>query len=159
MKTEKIVTFLTYRDQAEEAARMYCALFPDSEIVAVTKYPDAMPDMAGKVMSATFRLNGQTFYALNGGPHFTFSEGISLFVHCEDQKEVDHYWNGLLEGGGQESACGWLKDKYGVSWQIIPRILSEILASGDAKKSAKLFEAMLKMKKIKVDELEAATHG
>src|SRR5687768_6367231 len=119
---QKITTFLTFSDQAEEAVNFYTSIFPDSRIVSTTRYGDAGPGPRGSLMSATFELAGQDFMALNGGPSFAFAQGISLFVDCETQAEVDEHWEKLSEGG-KEGPCGWLTDKFGVSWQIVPRVL------------------------------------
>ncbi len=148
-KMQKITTFLTFNDQAEEAANFYVSIFKNSKIVSVTPGPN------GTVMSATFQLDGQEFYALNGGPSFTFAEGISLFVSCETQAEVDELWEKLTEGG-EESRCGWLKDKFGVSWQIIPTALGEMLGDKDPEKAGRVMQAMLKMNKIDVKGLKQA---
>jgi len=159
---QKITTFLTFNDQAEEAANFYTAIFSqrdgsskNSKITNVSRYGEAGPAPAGSVMTANFQLEGQEFIALNGGPHFKFSEGISLFVNCKTQEEVDELWEKLSEGG-EKGPCGWLKDKFGVSWQIIPTILSELLQDKDAKKLNKVMEAMLKMTKIEIATLKQA---
>jgi predicted 3-demethylubiquinone-9 3-methyltransferase (glyoxalase superfamily) len=155
---QKITTFLTFNDSAEEAAKFYCGIFRNSAIRSVNKYPDSVPGMGGKVMSVVFELEGQTFHALNGGPHFTFSEGISLFIDCKTQEEVDHYWSRLTDGGS-EQPCGWLKDRYGVSWQVVPEVLGRVLSSGDASRSKRVVEVMMQMKKLDVAKLEAAARG
>ena len=145
----KITPFLWFDDQAEEAMNFYVSIFKNSRIVSTTPGPD------GKVMTATFQLDGQELYALNGGPHFKFTAAISLFVNCETQEEVDELW-GKLSEGGEEEQCGWLKDKYGLSWQIIPKALGEMLGDKDPEKAKRVMEAMLQMKKIDVNGLQQA---
>jgi len=155
----KITPFLWFDTQAEEAANFYVSLFPNSRITDVARYPsDAQPPAGppGRVMTVGFELNGQTYTALNGGPHFTFTEAVSFVVHCADQAEVDRYWDALTADGGRESQCGWLKDKYGLSWQVNPTVLGEMLADPDPKKSKAVMEAMLKMTKIDIATLERA---
>lgn len=156
---QKIKTFLWFDDKAEEAAEFYTSIFNDSKILEKSYYGEAGPEAAGKVMTVNFQLEGQEFVALNGGPHFKFTEAISLFVDCEDQAEVDELWAKLLEGGGQESQCGWLKDKYGLSWQIIPRALLKLMSDPDPKRSQAVTRAMLTMVKIDVAELRRAYDG
>ena len=151
----KVTPFLWYDTQAEEAAKFYVSIFPKSKILKMARYGDAGPGPKGSVMTVEFELAGQRMIALNGGPHFKFTEAISLSVDCKDQKEVDRYWNRLSQGG-QESMCGWLKDKYGLSWQINPSILGKLLSDKDAKKAKRVMEAMLKMKKIDIAALNAA---
>ena len=155
---QKITPFLWFDQQAEEAVKFYVSILPDSRIVSMSRYGEAGPGPKGQVMTATFELAGQRFIALNGGPQFKFTEAISLSVDCKDQKEVDHYWTKLSQGG-QESMCGWLKDKYGLSWQVNPAILVELLSSRDAKKAKRVMEAMLKMKKIDIAALKAAAEA
>jgi predicted 3-demethylubiquinone-9 3-methyltransferase (glyoxalase superfamily) len=152
---EKITTFLTFDDQAEEAVNLYTSIFDNSRIVSTRRYGDAGPGPKGSLMTAEFVLAGQTFTALNGGPSFTFSQGISLFVDCETQEEVDELWEKLSEGG-EKGPCGWLTDKFGVSWQIIPRKLGELLGDPDPEKVNRVMEAMLKMGKIETAELQRA---
>jgi predicted 3-demethylubiquinone-9 3-methyltransferase (glyoxalase superfamily) len=152
---QKITPFLWFDTHAEEAARFYASIFPDSRILNTARYGDAGPGPKGSVMTVEFQLDGQRMIALNGGPVFRFTEAISLVVDCKDQKEVDHYWSRLLQGG-QESMCGWLKDRYGLSWQIVPAVLGRLLSDPDAKKAKRVMEAMLKMKKIDIAALEAA---
>ena len=153
--TQKITPFLWFDTNAEEAMNFYTSIFKNSEIVSVSRYPEGAPGQAGTVMTGTFTLNGQTFMALNGGPHFKFTEAISFFVNCETQEEVDELWEKLSEGG-EEGQCGWLKDKFGVSWQIIPTALGELLGDKDAEKSKRVMEAMLLMHKIDVEKLKQA---
>lgn len=153
---QKITPFLWFNDNAEEAVNLYTSLFRDSKILSVTDYPEGGPGPAGTVMTVEFTLFGQEFVALNGGPHFEFTEAISFVVNCKDQEEVDRYWNKLIADGGQESMCGWLKDKFGLSWQIVPTILNEMLTDKDRKKAQAAMQAMLKMRKIDIAALERA---
>jgi predicted 3-demethylubiquinone-9 3-methyltransferase (glyoxalase superfamily) len=159
---QKITTFLWFDSQAEEAASFYVSIFKNSRIVGVTRYDDESSKAAGRpqgsVMTVAFELDGQVFTALNGGPLFKFTEAISLVVNCESQKEVDHFWNELT-AGGQEVQCGWLKDRYGVSWQIVPTALLEMLQDKDSEKSRRTMKAMLTMKKLDVDVLKKAYDG
>ena len=152
---QRITPFLWFDDKAEEAMNFYTSIFDDSQIVSVTQYGEAGPAAKGTAMSATFRLNGQEFIALNGGPRFTFTEAISLFVTCETQQEVDELWEKLSEGG-ETQQCGWLKDKYGLSWQIVPTVLGEMLQDADAEKSRRVMEAMLQMDRLDVQTLRQA---
>lgn len=153
---QKITPFLWFDDQTEEAMNYYVSIFKNSKVESVSRYGEAGPGQKGKVMSATFQLDGQQFMALNGGPqHFSFNESISFFVHCETQKEVDELWDKLSEGG-EKSRCGWLKDKFGVSWQIIPNALGELLGDPDSDKSKRVMEAMLQMDKIDIATLRRA---
>ncbi|MFN8529724.1 MAG: VOC family protein [Anaerolineae bacterium] len=152
---QKITTFLWFDNNAEEAIQFYTSIFKNSKIVSMSRYGDAGPGPAGMVMSATFELEGQQFMALNGGPEFKFNESISLYVDCQTQAEVDDLWY-KLSAGGEESQCGWLKDKFGLSWQVIPRQLGELLSDPDPVKSQNVMHAMLQMKKIDVAVLKAA---
>jgi predicted 3-demethylubiquinone-9 3-methyltransferase (glyoxalase superfamily) len=152
---QKITPFLTFNDQAGEAADFYTTIFDNSTILSTSYYGEAGPRPAGSFMSASFELEGQEFMALNGGPSFTFSQGISLFVNCETQEEVDELWEKLSEGG-EKGPCGWLTDKFGVSWQIIPRVLGEMLRDEDAEKSQRVMNAMLQMSKIDIEGLKQA---
>ncbi len=152
---QKITSFLWFDTQAEEAAKHYVSIFKNSKIKGVTRYGEAGPGPRGSVMTVTFRLAGQDFIALNGGPHFKFTEAISLSVDCKTQKEVDELWKRLSEGG-EEGPCGWLKDKFGLSWQINPTILGKMLGDRDPKKARRVMEAMLKMKKIDIARLKQA---
>lgn len=152
---QKITTFLTYDNQAEEAVNFYVSIFKNSKIVGVNRYGEGGPMPAGTVMSASFLLEGQEFMALNGGPQFTFADGISLFVSCETQAEVDELWE-KLSAGGEKGPCGWLKDKFGVSWQIIPTALGELLGDKDPRKAQNVMQAMLQMTKIDVAALRRA---
>jgi predicted 3-demethylubiquinone-9 3-methyltransferase (glyoxalase superfamily) len=150
---QKITPFLWFDDQAEEAANFYASIFKSSRIVTVTRYTEVGPGPAGSAMTVVFELDGQRFTALNGGPHFQFTEAISLVVDCETQEEVDHFWEKLTEGG-QEVQCGWLKDKYGLSWQIVPKILGELVA--DPRKSGTVMQAVMQMKKLDIAGLKRA---
>jgi predicted 3-demethylubiquinone-9 3-methyltransferase (glyoxalase superfamily) len=158
VELKKITTFLTFKDQAEEAAKLYTSIFKNSRIVSTSRYGEGGPVPKGGVMSANFELDGQEFIALNGGPSFTFSEGMSLYVDCEDQAEVDMYWKKLSEGGS-EGRCGWLTDRFGVSWQVIPRVLPQLLGDPDPAKAGRAMNAMLQMSKIDVAQLEQAAEG
>jgi predicted 3-demethylubiquinone-9 3-methyltransferase (glyoxalase superfamily) len=151
---QKITTFLWFNDNAEEATKFYCSIFPNSKILGTSHYGDAGPMPKGTVMTVDFLLNGQRFTALNGGPHFKFTEAISLVAHCEDQEEIDRYWKKLTEDGGQEVECGWLKDKYGLSWQIVPTGLMEMLH--DPEKSNRVMKEVMQMKKLDVAKLKQA---
>ena len=152
---QKIIPFLWFDDQAEEAMNYYCSIFKNSKIGSLTRYGEAGPGAQGTVMSATFQLEGQEFMALNGGPLFAFTEAISFYVNCETQEEVDELWEKLTEGG-EEVQCGWLKDKYGLSWQIVPAGLIELLYSQEAEKSRRAMEAMLQMKKLDIEKIRLA---
>lgn len=152
---QKITTFLWFDNQAEEAAQHYTSIFDDSRVLNVQRYGEAGPGEPGTAMTVTFELAGQQFIALNGGPEFTFNEAISLYVDCTSQKEVDELWAKLSEGG-EEGPCGWLKDKFGLSWQIIPSTLPELLSDPDPVKAQQVMKAMLEMKKIDVQGLKAA---
>ena len=153
---QKITPFLWFDNQAEEAANFYVSIFKNSKILTVRRYGDSGPGPKGSVMTLTFQLEGQEFYALNGGPIFHFTEAISLFVNCETQQEVDELWNKFLANGGEESRCGWLKDKYGLSWQIIPTALGKMLGDPDPAKAKRVMEAMLQMRKIDIAKLKQA---
>ena len=155
LDSQKITPFLWFDGKAEEAMNFYTSIFKNSKIVNIIRYGEAGPRPKGTVMGATFELDGQVFMALNGGPEFTFSPALSLFVNCETQEEVDELWEKLSEGG-EKQRCGWLKYKYGVSWQIIPYVLGEMLQDQDAKKSNRVMEAMLKMDKIVIKNLKRA---
>jgi predicted 3-demethylubiquinone-9 3-methyltransferase (glyoxalase superfamily) len=152
---KKITTFLTFDRQAEEAIEFYSSIFPDSRILSTSRYGAGGPGPEGSLMSATFELAGQEFVALNGGPSFTFSQGISLFVDCETQDEVDEFWERLTDGG-EPGPCGWLTDRFGVSWQIIPRTLGELLNDDDPEKAQRVMQAMLQMRKIEIEGLQRA---
>jgi len=155
MAVQKITPFLWFDQQAEEAARFYTSIFPNSKIVKVVRYGEAGPGPAGSAMTVEFQLDGQTFVGLNGGPVFKFTEAISFVVNCETQEEVDVYWDKLSEGGTPVQ-CAWLKDKFGLSWQIVPTILPKLLADPDPRKSQRVMKAMLAMKKIDINGLKQA---
>jgi len=158
---QKITPFLWFNTQAEEAAKFYVSIFKNSKVGGVTRYDDAgakasgMPK--GTAMTVAFQLEGQQFTALNGGPHFKFTEAISFVVNCESQEEVDHYWSKLSEGGDEKAQqCGWLKDKHGLSWQIVPKVLVKLLSDPDPAKSQRVMQAMLQMRKIDINALKQA---
>jgi predicted 3-demethylubiquinone-9 3-methyltransferase (glyoxalase superfamily) len=161
---QKITPCLWFDDQAEEAAKFYTAIFKNSKIISITRYGEAGHEVhgrpAGTVMVVAFELDGQTFTALNGGPMFKFNEAISFQVNCRTQEEVDYYWEQLSEGGDKKAQqCGWLKDRYGASWQVVPTVLPEMLNDSDYEKSQRVMKAMLQMKKIDIEELERAYDG
>lgn len=153
---QKITPFLWFNGNVESALNFYVSIFANSKIVSVRRYGDEMPSKKGQIFTATFELEGQEFMALDGGPAFPFTEAISFFVKCETQEEVDKFWEKLSADGGSESMCGWLKDKFGVSWQIIPNALGEMLGDPDHVKSKKVMDAMLKMNKIDIAGLRKA---
>jgi predicted 3-demethylubiquinone-9 3-methyltransferase (glyoxalase superfamily) len=155
----EITTFLTYNNQAEEAAHHYLSVFENGKITSTTRLPEGGPGLKGSVLSVTFELFGRPFYALNGGPSFKFTEGISLFVSCDTQAEIDRYWTRLTEDGGKEIQCGWLVDKFGVSWQIAPKVLGSMLSDSDPAKSSRAMQAMMKMKKLDIATLKRAYEG
>jgi predicted 3-demethylubiquinone-9 3-methyltransferase (glyoxalase superfamily) len=154
----KITPWLWFDTEGEEAAEFYVSVFPNSRILDVSRYGTAGPRPEGMVMTVSFELDGQQFSALNGGPDFELNEAVSFLVDCEDQDEVDHYWKALSDGG-EEGPCGWLKDKFGLSWQIVPKALPRLLGDPDREKAQRVMEAMLKMGKIDVAELERAAAG
>jgi predicted 3-demethylubiquinone-9 3-methyltransferase (glyoxalase superfamily) len=154
----RISPFLWFDTQAEEAANLYVRIFPNSKIVTIARYGEAGPGPKGSVMTVVFELDGKEFIALNGGPQFKFTEAISFSVDCKSQEEVDRYWSKLSDGG-EEGPCGWLKDKYGLSWQINPTVLGEMLSDPDPEKSKRVMEAMLKMKRIDIEGLRKAHQG
>ena len=157
---QRITPCLWFDDQAEEAVKFYISVFKNSRITRVTRYGDGGPGPKGTVMTVAFELDGQAFTALNGGPMFKFNEAISFQVNCETQADVDYYWDKLSEGGDKQAQqCGWLKDKYGVSWQVVPRVLLEMIQDPDSQKSQRAMEAMLKMKKIDIQALKRAYAG
>jgi predicted 3-demethylubiquinone-9 3-methyltransferase (glyoxalase superfamily) len=155
----KISPFLWFDTQAEEAANLYTSIFPNSKILAIARYGDAGPGPKGSVMTVQFQLDGQEIIALNGGPMYKFTEALSLSVDCKSQEEVDRYWTQLIANGGQEGPCGWLKDKFGLSWQITPSYLGQMLSDSDRKKAARVMEAMMKMKKLDIGALKRAYEG
>jgi predicted 3-demethylubiquinone-9 3-methyltransferase (glyoxalase superfamily) len=152
---QKITPFLWFDGKAEEAMRFYVSIFKNSKVGAITRYGDAGPGPKGTVMVVTFQLDGQEFIALNGGPQFTFSPAISFVVNCETQEEVDAFWEKLSEGG-EKLQCGWLRDKYGLSWQIVPTVLGEMMQDKDAEKSQRVMKAMLPMNKLDIERLKQA---
>lgn len=152
---QKITPFLWFDGRAEEAMNFYTSIFRDAKVGDVSRYPKGSPFPEGTVMSASFSLDGMDFIALNAGPQFKFTEAISFFVSCENQSEIDHFWTKLSEGG-EEQPCGWLKDKFGISWQIVPPILGKLLSDKDPAKSSRVMQAMLQMKKINIQLLQEA---
>ena len=155
---QKITPCLWFDKQAEEAANFYIGVFKNSRIGAITHYGEAGPMPKGTLLTVSFELDGQPFLALNGGPNFKFTEAVSFQIPCRTQADVDHYWNRLCEGG-KESQCGWLKDKYGLSWQVVPTMLPELIASGDPEKVEPMMQAMFKMKKLDIVTLQRAYDG
>ena len=160
---QKITPFLWFDDQAEEAAKFYTSIFKNSKVGKITRYGESAEKAAGRpagsVMTVEFELEGQKFTALNGGPVFKFNESISFVVNCDTQEEVDYFWEKLSADGGQESQCGWLRDKFGVSWQVVPRALIDMLQDKDPKKSERVMKAMLQMQKLDIKTLEDAYSG
>ena len=154
----KITTFLTYNSQAEDAARFYTSIFPKSKIDKVTKYLEGTPMPAGTVMTVEFTLDGEEYVALNGGPSFKFTEAVSLYVDCKNQEEIDHYWE-ALSAGGEEIMCGWLRDKFGMFWQVDSKRVTDLMADSDREKAQRAFNAMMKMKKIVIADIERAVEG
>jgi predicted 3-demethylubiquinone-9 3-methyltransferase (glyoxalase superfamily) len=152
---QKITPFLWFDGKAEEAMNFYVSIFKNSKVVSVSRYGEGAPGPKGTVMAATFEIEGQRFNALNGGPMFTFTPAISFLIDCKTQQEVDEFWEKLSEGG-EKSRCGWLKDKYGVSWQVIPAVLSELMRDKDPEKSKRVMQAMLQMDKIDIEGLKRA---
>jgi predicted 3-demethylubiquinone-9 3-methyltransferase (glyoxalase superfamily) len=151
---QKITPFLWFDNQAEEAMRFYTSIFKNSKILSTTPYPEGAPGPAGQLMTGSFQLEGQEFVALNGGPQYKFTEAVSFVVNCETQEEVDNLWAKLTADGGEEGQCGWLKDKFGLSWQIVPTILSELLS--DPAKAQRVTQVMLKMQKLDIAALKKA---
>ena len=154
----RITPNLWFDEDGLEAAKFYVSVFPNSEVTDVTYYPDDAPRPGG-VLTVTFVLDGQEYTAVNGGPQFTFDEAISLLINCADQDEVDYYWNALTADGGEESQCGWLKDKFGLSWQVVPKGIGELFGDSDPERARRAMEAMFKMSKLDVAELRAAADG
>jgi predicted 3-demethylubiquinone-9 3-methyltransferase (glyoxalase superfamily) len=152
---EKIIPFLWYNDQAEEAAKFYTSVFKNSKLGTLTRYGSDGPGPAGQVMTAVFELNGQEFIALNGGPQFRFTEAVSFVVNCETQEEIDYYWDRLSEGG-EKSRCGWLKDKFGLSWQVVPAMMGKLFSDTDAEGSKRVMRAMMQMDKLDIAALKKA---
>jgi predicted 3-demethylubiquinone-9 3-methyltransferase (glyoxalase superfamily) len=156
---QKITPYLWFDGQAEEAANLYVSLFPNSKITSVTPWGEGSPYRVGTAMTVQFQLDGQNFVALNGGPQYRFTEAVSFLVSCETQQEIDRLWNALTADGGEESMCGWLKDKYGLSWQIVPPILGELMSDKDSAKAGRVVQAMLQMKKLDIGKLKQAYEG
>ncbi|HEV7782086.1 MAG TPA: VOC family protein [Chitinophagaceae bacterium] len=156
---QKITPFLWFDGKTEEAVKLYTSVFKDSKVHKIEYWGEGGPLPANQVMTATFELSGQKFHAFDAGPAFKFTEAISMFVECKDQEEVDYYWNALTAGGGQESQCGWLKDKFGLSWQIVPKALPDYLSGEDKAKAGRVMQAMMKMKKIIVADLDKAAEA
>jgi predicted 3-demethylubiquinone-9 3-methyltransferase (glyoxalase superfamily) len=156
---QKITPNLWFDTEAEEAADFYISVFKDSRILSVTHFPEGAPREAGMVMTVEFELDGQRFVGINGGPEFKFDEAVSFQINCETQDDVDYYWENLIEGGGEEGPCGWLKDRYGLSWQVVPTGMEELFADPDPEKAKRAMEAMLKMKKLDIAALRSAAEG
>jgi len=156
---QRITPFLWFDSQAEEAAKLYCSIFKNSEMGQIVRYGDVGPGPKGQVMIVTFKIEGQEFTALNGGPRFKFDEAISFVINCETQEEMDYYWDSLTADGGQESQCGWLKDKFGLSWQIVPTIIGELMSDKDPEKAGRVMQAVMQMKKIDLQKLKDAAAG
>lgn len=156
---QKITPFLWFDDQAEEAARFYASIFDNSKVGSMTHYSEGGPRPKGTVMTVEFQLDGQDFVALNGGPMFKFTEALSLSVSCSDQKEIDYFWQKLAAGGGRYQPCGWLKDKYGLSWQVTPKTLPAMLQDEDPAKAQRVMNAVMEMEKIDLATLEKAYQG
>ncbi len=156
---QKITPFLWFDNNLEEAVKFYTTIFKDSKVLEIRRYDEAGPDGKTKVMTARFRLAGQEFTGINGGPHFQFTEAVSFVVHCKTQGEVDYYWRRLIAGGGQPSQCSWLKDKFGLSWQVVPGQLLDLLGDKDPVKAGRVMQAMLKMSKIVIKDLQRAHAG
>lgn len=156
---QKISPFLWFDDQAEEAAKFYTSIFKQSKIKSIIRCGDAGPGPKGSVLTVTFELEGHEYIALNGGPQYKFNESVSFVVNCKTQAEVDRYWKKLTADGGEEVACGWLKDKYGLCWQIVPIVLLELIASKDAAKSQRVMQAMMNMVKLDIKKLKEAAKG
>ncbi|MCX5000009.1 VOC family protein [Streptomyces longwoodensis] len=159
MTADGFTTCLWFDTQAEEAAQFYVSVFKNSSTGTTTYYTEGAPRPAGTVLTVDFTVNGQRFVALNGGPEFTFSEAVSFQIDCDDQEEIDYYWGKLTEGGGQPGPCGWLKDRFGVSWQVTPKVLSEMIAGPDREKTTRAMNAMMKMGKLDIAALQRAYDG
>jgi predicted 3-demethylubiquinone-9 3-methyltransferase (glyoxalase superfamily) len=152
----KITPFLWFDSNAEEAAEFYVSVFKNSQIGAISRYPEGAPGKAGSVMTVSFTLDGEEFTALNGGPHFEFNEAISFVVNCRNQEEIDEIWGKLTSGGGSEVQCGWLKDKFGLSWQVVPHNMVELMSGADAEGAKRAMQAMMQMKKLDIATLKRA---
>ncbi len=155
----KITPNLWFDKKGKKSAEFYVSIFPNSAITNVSYYTEAGPGEPGSVLTVDFVLDGNEFTAINGGPEFTFDEAVSMLIHCKDQDEVDYYWDKLLEGGGQESVCGWLKDKFGFSWQVVPDELEQLITDSDPERASRAMKAMLGMKKLDIAQLRAAADG
>ena len=155
MSQQRVIPNLWFDTQGLEAAEFYCSIFPNSRIRSVARYPEGAPGPAGEVMTVEYELDGQRFVHINGGPQFTFSEAVSFQIDCADQAEVDHYWDRLVDGG-EESQCGWLKDRYGVSWQVVPAGMDDVLSDPDPGRAQRAMQAMLQMRKLDVAALRRA---
>jgi predicted 3-demethylubiquinone-9 3-methyltransferase (glyoxalase superfamily) len=155
----KIVPNLWFDTEAEEAAEFYCSVFPNSRIISSARYPDSVPDKAGTVMVVEFELDGNRFTGINGGPEFKFDEAVSFQINCKDQDEVDYYWEKLIADGGRESMCGWLADKFGLSWQVIPEGMEELFSDPDRERADRAMQAMFSMRKLDIAALRAAADG
>lgn len=156
---QKITPFLWFNDNAEEAMNFYISVFPNSKVVNASRYPEGGPGPVGRLMVATMALEGQEFMLLNGGPAYKITPAVSFMVHCDTQEEINRYWNALTANGGQEVECGWLTDKFGVSWQIVPRALGKWMSDPDKKKSERVFKALWQMKKLDIPTLQRAFDG
>jgi predicted 3-demethylubiquinone-9 3-methyltransferase (glyoxalase superfamily) len=156
---QKITPFLWFDTNAEEAAQFYASIFKNSKVLSVSRYGDAGPGPKGTAMVVSFQLEGQQFTALNGGPQFKFSEAFSFVVNCDNQQEIDYYWNKLTSDGGHESQCGWLKDRFGFSWQIVPTALAKLMTDTDPKRASRVMQALRQMKKLDIAALEEAAEG
>ncbi|MBI3259760.1 MAG: VOC family protein [Ignavibacteriae bacterium] len=159
LSTQKITTFLTFNNQAEEASNFYTSVFKDSKVIQKTINRDERAGKVGAMLIATLELFGQKFMLLNGGPSFTFTQGFSLMVNCDTQAEIDEYWEKLTADGGKEVMCGWLTDKFGVSWQIVPFVMGKLMSSGDPEKSKRVMDAMMQMVKLDITGLQKAFDG
>ena len=156
---QRIVPNLWFDTEAEEAADFYVSVFPNSRVIGKTHYPEGSPGEAGAVMTVEWELDGQRFVGINGGPQFTFDEAVSFEITCKDQDEIDRYWEKLTADGGEESQCGWCKDRFGVSWQVVPEGMGEVFADPDPKRAERAMQAMLGMRKLDLAELRAAADG
>lgn len=156
---QKVTTFLWFNDNAEEAAKFYCSVFKNSKIVHTVPRPEAVPEPKSSVLTVDFDLDGQRFTGMNGGPQFKFTEAISLVVYCDTQEEIDYFWEKLSEDGGQKVECGWVKDKYGLSWQVVPRNLMTELLTGDKEQVDRVMKAVMQMTKLDIAELKKAAEG
>jgi predicted 3-demethylubiquinone-9 3-methyltransferase (glyoxalase superfamily) len=157
--SKRLTPCLWFDTQAEEAADFYVGLFPNSKITGMSRYGDAGPMPKGTVLTVEFELEGRPFTALNGGPHYKFNEAVSFQIYCDSQAEIDRYWNALISDGGEESMCGWCKDRFGLSWQVVPNRLIELITDPDAAKARRVTDAMFKMRKLDIATLEAAAKG